>query len=200
MEKSEGNEISISNFHRRWVILMTHAHKESMNRKLIKKAHFFLGSLVEKKPVFLKTGIFPKTASFTLVVLLMMLLCIALSAANVSLAHANEKSIPVAEKKSESEEISVSEIEKKVDELKQRIETDKLAENEQTARQFQVTLGDLQDRTAKLRAIRGTYERLLTALGKRKAMKKEEALLREKISVGQQVGIRQAPPFFSEFL
>ena len=157
------------------------------------------GSHSEKIPISLKTEIPHKTPGFRLVVFLMTLLCIVSFGRIVTLANANEKFISAAVDKNNTKEISPSEIKKKIKDLKERIMAAKIAENEQTARQFQVTLGDLQDHTDKLRVIQGTYDRLLTALSKRSIMKQEGTLLRKKIDREQQIGIRQSPPFSLSF-
>ena len=47
---------------------------------------------------------------------------------------------------------------------------------------------DLQERTASVRSTESAYERLLKALNKKETLKREEAVLREKLQAQQHIG------------
>ncbi len=71
--------------------------------------------------------------------------------------------------------------------------------NEQTAQQLGITLSRLQERTAKLKELESVYQRLLTALKKKKTLEKEEALFREKAQTQQQITLSKNPPYSLSF-
>jgi hypothetical protein len=112
---------------------------------------------------------------------------------------ATERPVPDTEKKKVPEDLSLEGIKKKIGDLKERIRLAKQAENEQIAEQMGVKLTDLQERTASLRSMESAYERLLTALNKKEALKDEEAALSAKLEAQQQIGIAQKPPYALSF-
>lgn len=103
------------------------------------------------------------------------------------------------EKKEAPEVFTVEKIEKQIEELKTAIETAEQAENEKTAAQLGVSLQDLQEHTASLRAIRATYEGFITALKKKSGLEQEEALLQKKLSTDERRGLSQEPPYSLSF-
>jgi hypothetical protein len=56
------------------------------------------------------------------------------------------------------------------------------------AEQTVIKLTDLQERTASLRSIESSYERLLTVLNKKETLKGEEAVLLEKLKAQKHIG------------
>lgn len=86
-------------------------------------------------------------------------------------------------------------IELKIKEIKKRLVEAEAAENEQTAHQLGITLPQLQERTSKLRELESLYQRLLTALKKRKTLEKEETLFQEKAQSQQQIALSKNPPY-----
>jgi potassium efflux system protein len=96
-------------------------------------------------------------------------------------------------------EIDPVDIELKIKEVKQRLTEAEAAENEQTARQLGILFPQLQERTAKLRELDSVFQRLLTALNKKKILEKEEALLKEKGQIQQQITLSKNPPYSLSF-
>ena len=96
-------------------------------------------------------------------------------------------------------EIDPADIELKLNSVKKSVVTAEASENEQTARQLGITLPQLQERTVKLRELNSVYQRLLTALKKKKILEKEEALLKEKEQTQQQVALSKNPPYSLSF-
>jgi len=74
-------------------------------------------------------------------------------------------------------EIDIADIELKFNGVKKSVVNAEASENQQTAHQLGITLPQLQERTVKLRELNSVYQRLLTALKKKKILEKEEALL-----------------------
>jgi small-conductance mechanosensitive channel len=98
-----------------------------------------------------------------------------------------------------SPEIDPADIELKIKEVKKRLAKAEAAENEQTERQLGITLPQLQERTVKLRELDSVYQRLLTALKKKKILEKEEVLLKEKEQTHQQTALSKKPPYSLSF-
>ncbi|MBU1161471.1 MAG: hypothetical protein KKF96_02840, partial [Proteobacteria bacterium] len=96
-------------------------------------------------------------------------------------------------------EIDPAGIELKIKEIKKRLAETEAAENEQTAHQLGILFSQLQERTAKLRELDSVYQRLLTALKKKKILEKEEALLQEKEQTQQQITLSKNPPYSLSF-
>jgi len=92
-------------------------------------------------------------------------------------------------------EIDIADIERKLNNVKKSVVTAEASENQQTAQQLGITLPQLQERTVKLRELNSVYQRLLTALKKKKILEKEEALLKEKEQTQQQVTLSKNPPY-----
>ena len=98
-----------------------------------------------------------------------------------------------------SPEIDPDDIELKIKEVKKRLAEAEAAENEQTAHQLGILFPQLQERTARLRELDSVYQRLLTALNKKKILKKEETLLQEKGQIQQQITLSKNPPYSLSF-
>jgi potassium-dependent mechanosensitive channel len=96
-------------------------------------------------------------------------------------------------------EIDIADIELKLNGVKKSVVTAEASENQQTAQQLGITLPQLQERTVKLRELNSVYQRLLTALKKKKILEKEEALLKEKEQTQQQVTLSKNPPYSLSF-
>ncbi|MGA8179942.1 MAG: mechanosensitive ion channel domain-containing protein [Desulfobacterales bacterium] len=96
-------------------------------------------------------------------------------------------------------EIDPADIELKIKDIKNRLVESEASENEQTAHQLGITLVQLQERTANLRELDSVYQRLVTALKKRKILEKEETLLKEKAQTQQQVSLSKNPPYSLSF-
>jgi small-conductance mechanosensitive channel len=94
-----------------------------------------------------------------------------------------------------SPEIDPADIELKIKDIRNRLSDVEATENEQTAHQLGITLSQLQERTVKLRELDSVYQRLLTALKKKKILEKEDALLKEKEQSQQQVALSKNPPY-----
>ena len=77
-----------------------------------------------------------------------------------------------------SPEIDPASIELKIKSTRKRLAESQTSVNEQTAQQLGTTLSRLQERTVKLKELESVYQRLLTALKKKKTLEKEEALFR----------------------
>lgn len=98
-----------------------------------------------------------------------------------------------------SPEIDLADIELKLNGVKKSLVSAEATENQQTAQQLGITLPQLQERTVKLRELNSVYQRLLTALKKKKILEKEEALLKEKEQTQQQVALSKNPPYSLSF-
>jgi potassium efflux system protein len=96
-------------------------------------------------------------------------------------------------------EIDIAAVELKFNGVKKRVVNAEASENQQTAHQLGITLPQLQERTVKLRELNSVYQRLLTALKKKKILEKEEALLKEKEQTQQQVTLSKNPPYSLSF-
>ncbi|MBW2491152.1 MAG: mechanosensitive ion channel, partial [Deltaproteobacteria bacterium] len=96
-------------------------------------------------------------------------------------------------------EIDPADIELKIKEIKKRLVEVEASENEQTARQLGILFPQLQERTAKLRELDSVYQRLLTALKKKKILEKEETLLKEKEKTQKQITLSKNPPYSLSF-
>ena len=110
------------------------------------------------------------------------------------------KQSPTAENHQKpSPEIDPADIELKLNGVKKSLVTAEATENQQTAHQLGITLLQLQERTVKLRELGSVYQRLLTALKKKKILEKEEALLKEKEQTQQQITLSKNPPYSLSF-
>jgi len=98
-----------------------------------------------------------------------------------------------------SPEIDSAEIELKIKDIRKRLTDVEAEENEQTAHQLGITLSQLQERTVKLKDLESVYQRLLTALKKKKTLEKEETLLQEKTQSQQQIALSKNPPYSLSF-
>jgi len=132
-------------------------------------------------------------------VILGVFVCVALFWGSVTSMLATEQPVTAPDKNKVSEDLRLEGIKKKIGDLKERIRLAKQAENGQIAEQMGVKLADLQERTASLRSMESAYERLLTALNKKEALKGEQAALREKLKAQLQIGVAQKPPYALSF-
>jgi len=107
----------------------------------------------------------------------------------------NKQSTSMVNHQKPSPEIDIADIERKLNNVKKSVVTAEASENQQTAQQLGITLPQLQERTVKLRELNSVYQRLLTALKKKKILEKEEALLKEKEQTQQQVTLSKNPPY-----
>jgi small-conductance mechanosensitive channel len=98
-----------------------------------------------------------------------------------------------------SPEIDSGEIELKIKDIRKRLTDVEAEENEQTAHQLGITLSQLQERTVKLKDLESVYQRLLTALKKKKTLEKEETLLQEKAQSQRQIALSKNPPYSLSF-
>ncbi|MGD9279214.1 MAG: hypothetical protein PVG37_11575, partial [Desulfobacterales bacterium] len=96
-------------------------------------------------------------------------------------------------------EIDPADIELKIKDIKKRLSDVEAAENKQTAHQLGITLSQLQERTVKLKELESVYQRLLTALKKKKTLEKEETLFQEKARSQQQIALSKNPPYSLSF-
>jgi potassium efflux system protein len=94
-----------------------------------------------------------------------------------------------------SPEIDLADIELKLNGVKKSLVSAEATENQQTAHQLGITLPQLQERTVKLRELDSVYQRLLTALKKKKILEKEETLLKEKEQTQPQITLSKNPPY-----
>jgi len=111
----------------------------------------------------------------------------------------NKQSSPAVNHQKPLPEIDPADIELKIKEIKKRLTEAEAAENEQTAHQLGMLFPQLQERTAKLRELDSVYQRLLTALKKKKILEKEETLLQEKEQTQQQITLSKNPPYSLSF-
>jgi potassium-dependent mechanosensitive channel len=111
----------------------------------------------------------------------------------------NKQSPAVVNNQKPLPELDVADIELKIKEVKKRLAEAEAAENEQTAHQLGILFSQLQERTARLRELDSVYQRLLTALNKKKILEKEEALLKEKVQIQQQITLSKNPPYSLSF-
>ncbi|MGB2930633.1 MAG: mechanosensitive ion channel domain-containing protein [Desulfobacterales bacterium] len=111
----------------------------------------------------------------------------------------NKQSLPAVNHQKPLPEIDPVDIELKIKEIKKRLAEAEAAENEQTAHQLGILFPQLQERTAKLRELDSVYQRLLTALKKKKILGKEETLLQEKKQTQQQITLSKTPPYSLSF-
>ncbi len=96
-------------------------------------------------------------------------------------------------------EIDVATVELKIKENKKRLAESEASENERTAHELGIPPTQLQERTSKLRELDSVYQRLLTAIKKKKILEKEEALLQEKEKTRQQISLSKNPPYSLSF-
>ena len=111
----------------------------------------------------------------------------------------NKQSPKVVNHQKPLPEIDPADIEKKIKDIKKRLSDVEATENEQTAHQLGILFSQLQERTARLRELDSVYQRLLTALNKKKILEKEEALLQEKGQIQQQITLSKNPPYSLSF-
>jgi potassium efflux system protein len=90
-------------------------------------------------------------------------------------------------------------IDLKIKDIKNRLIEAEAAESEQTARQLGITLSQLQERSTSLRELESVYQRLSTALKKKKALEKEDALFQEKAQSEPQITLSKNPPYSLSF-
>jgi len=98
-----------------------------------------------------------------------------------------------------SSEIDPADIELKIKETQKRLAEAKAAENEKSADQLGITLPRLQERSTNLRELDSVYQRLLTALKKKKILEKEETLFQDKAKPQQQIALSKNPPYSLSF-
>ena len=110
-----------------------------------------------------------------------------------------KQSPPAVNHQKPSPEIDPADIELTIKEMKKRLTEAEAAENEQTAYQLGILFPQLQERTARLRELDSVYQRLLTALKKKKILEKEETLLKEKEQTQQQITLSKNPPYSLSF-
>jgi small-conductance mechanosensitive channel len=91
------------------------------------------------------------------------------------------------------------EIQKKVQEFKEKILLAQKAETEKAANQLGVSLKELQEQTAALKATQSIYMQLLSAVKKKVTLKEEENFLLQKLSTQEKKGLSQDPPYFLSF-
>jgi potassium-dependent mechanosensitive channel len=111
----------------------------------------------------------------------------------------NKPSAPAVSQQKPLPEIDIADIELKLSSVKRAVVNAEASENQQTAHQLGITLPQLQERTVKLRELSSVYQRLLTALKKKKILEKEEALLKEKEQTQQQATLSKNPPYSLSF-
>jgi len=111
----------------------------------------------------------------------------------------NKQSSTAVNHQKSSPELEVADIELKLNGVKKSVVAAEASENQQTAHQLGITLPQLQERTVKLRELNSVYQRLLTALKKKKILEKEDALLKEKEQTSQQVTLSKNPPYSLSF-
>jgi potassium-dependent mechanosensitive channel len=111
----------------------------------------------------------------------------------------NKQSPAAVNHQKPSPEIDIADIELKLNGVKRSVVTAEASESQQTAHQLGITLPQLQERTVKLRELNSVYQRLLTALKKKKILEKEEALLKEKEQTQQQITLPKNPPYSLSF-
>ena len=111
----------------------------------------------------------------------------------------NKQSPTAVNHQKPSPEIDPADIALKIKNIRKRLPDVEAVENEQTARQLGITLTQLQERTVKSKELESVYQRLLTALKKKKVLEKEEALLQEKEQTQQQITLSKNPPYSLSF-
>jgi len=111
----------------------------------------------------------------------------------------NKQSTSAVNHQKPSPEIDIADIELKLNGVKKSVVTAEASENQQTAQQLGITLPQLQERTVQLRELNSVYQRLLTALKKKKILEKEEALLKEKEQTQSPVTLSKNPPYSLSF-
>lgn len=97
-----------------------------------------------------------------------------------------------------SPEQSIDDIEETIKHLKNRLEISKDPKNEQKALRLGVTPKDLQKKTAILRELLVTQERMLTAVKKKATLKQEKELLEKEIKSSDHTGL-EPPPYTLSF-
>lgn len=121
-----------------------------------------------------------------------------LSWSNSIPAQIKEMPVSLPAKKTNFKLLTPDEIQKKVQELEEKIQLAQKAETEKAANQLGVTLKELQEQTAALKATQSIYMQLLTAVKKKVALKEENVLL-QKLSTQEKKGFSQDPPYFLSF-
>lgn len=111
----------------------------------------------------------------------------------------NKQSPSTVNHQKPSPELDIADIELKLNSVKKSVAAAEASESQQTAHQLGITLPQLQERTVKLRELNSVYQRLLTALKKKKILEKEEALLKAKAQTQQQVTLAKNPPYSLSF-
>ena len=111
----------------------------------------------------------------------------------------NKQSPTVVNQQKPSPELEVADVEQKIKDIKKRLAEVEASENEQTANQLGILFSHLQERTTTLRELDSVYQRLLTALNKKKILEKEEALLQEKKQTQHQISLSKNPPYSLSF-
>jgi potassium efflux system protein len=124
---------------------------------------------------------------------------ISMSWAAVPIVLKNKQSLTAVNHQKPLPELEVADVEQKIKGIKKRLAEVEASENEQTAKQLGILLPQLQERTTKLRELGSVYQRLLTALNKKKILEKEEALLQEKKQTQHQISLSKNPPYSLSF-
>jgi small-conductance mechanosensitive channel len=124
---------------------------------------------------------------------------VSMSWAEVPRVLENKQSPALVNHQKPSPEIDPADIELKIKNFKKRLSDFEAAENEQTAHQLGITLSQLQEQTVKLKELESVYQRLLTALKKKKTLEKEETLFQEKARPQQQIALSKNPPYSLSF-
>ncbi len=137
--------------------------------------------------------------SLCLYAVLVLFFLISVTWAAVPKVLENKQNQTKVENQKPSAELDSADIELKIKEVRKRLAEAESSENEQTAHQLGITLVQLQERTVKLRELESVYQRLLTALKKKKDLKKDETLFEEKALSRQQTTISKNPPYSLSF-
>lgn len=89
----------------------------------------------------------------------------------------------------------VAKLESWITDLKEKIAAAQEAENEGTAKQFGVSVAQLQEQTALLREIEGNYQRQITALKRQESLQKEQENLDKEFASQQELLVTEPPPY-----
>jgi len=115
-----------------------------------------------------------------------------------------EQQKPDIEENESAPLISHEYLQKKIEETQTKLQQNKDMENEESALQLSVTLGQIGEKSIKLQEIEGVYNQLQTAIKRQESLEKEKSRQAGQLQSRQETLISQAPPynlsFYDKFL
>ncbi len=112
-----------------------------------------------------------------------------------SQSHAEKEMSPPSPQERVTTAIDLAKVQKRIKEIKEKLEIAESTETEETASRLGVPLTRLQEYNANLRKLEAGYQRQLTSIERRDSLKREEENLGKKLTSQQESLIAQPPPY-----